>query len=82
MASKERRIASLENKIQHREAALADARARVNATAEAKIENGSAKQKEFWADYRVRALTLLDEREAKTIEPLRAEYRTLLGLDQ
>ncbi len=72
----------LENKIAYREAHLASRRTGIEATYGLKIQQAkNDAQRAHWTTIRDRAIKEVDDLEASWLEPLRVEYRAIMGLD-
>lgn len=72
----------LENKISYWENHLQVRRDSIAANYDIKIESAKHDaQREHWVKAKAAALATVDELERTRVEPMRAEYRQLLGLD-
>ena len=83
MSNDEAKIRKLENRITHWETHLAESRAHLEAVAQKKIDTATTDaQRDYWQEYKRAGLARIQLREDALVEPMREEYRRLLGLDQ
>lgn len=81
--TKEQQAKALENKITYWEGYIAKQREHVNNVADAKVATAkTTKQALHWEDYRKESMLKFDAQEKSKLEPLKEEYRQLVGLDQ
>jgi hypothetical protein len=81
--AKEKQVKALENKITYWEGYIAKQRDHVNNVADTKTAVAKTDaQRAHWEEYRASNMKKFDVQEQEKLEPLRAEYRQLLGLDQ
>lgn len=81
-AKDERKVNSLENKISYWETHLESRRTQINKMVDNHLSDGMSDTKRgHWEGKRTEMLDHINELEQKRLEPLRVEYRRLMGLD-
>lgn len=72
----------LENRIDHWEGQVAQRRRSAMGTYDPRIAAAKSEgQRQYWQDLKDKAMAQIDQIESEKIEPMRAEYRAILGLD-
>lgn len=78
----DREIKRLENRISHWEEQLAKQREHVNTLTDKKIKAcKTERQVAYWEEYRKTMLDRIAFRESSVVEPMREQYRNVLGMD-